>query len=521
MRSALLTSLLLSAPAASAQPVFTDSFDAYPLGSRVADLAVGAWLVTDQGTGTRDAVIAGEEDPGLLCSIMQATGGTRHGARHVVTASPDVPMDNLPSTRFYAVTLVDELSANAPPTTATAPDNWLAKAALELDFDTKKQDGTVANNQIDFFGGVQLVDTTTRAYRAFVGEDSSVFKTLAASSDTFTFPADGPIAIVVTVDPLDADWSRFTVSAVAADALADFDPDDPSDALSHLTYLSRGYAGVTNPKAAFVKGVSLQAMARGQNSKLPASASFLFHGVGVGASLAAASSFMVQDEDRDGVPDDTDNCPGVTNPDQNDFDGDGYGDLCDPFAYDADNDSDGDGLPAFDLGEDGFIFVADLCPCLANTEEHLDSDGDADLLLDAALLCLGDVALYGDDIGGDACDSDDDNDGILDEDDNCPFADNPTQLDGDGDGDGDACDSDDDDDGVGDELDACPGSGPAVVDAQGCAIAQLCACDTAKNHGRYVACVTKAANRFAAEGLIDETEKSAFIAAAARSTCGK
>lgn len=35
------------------------------------------------------------------------------------------------------------------------------------------------------------------------------------------------------------------------------------------------------------------------------------------------------DSDGDGVKDDADNCPGVSNPDQTDSDGDGTGDACD------------------------------------------------------------------------------------------------------------------------------------------------------------------------------------------------
>jgi len=39
----------------------------------------------------------------------------------------------------------------------------------------------------------------------------------------------------------------------------------------------------------------------------------------------------VPDSDGDGVPDSSDNCPNVSNPDQKDSDGDGFGDACDAF----------------------------------------------------------------------------------------------------------------------------------------------------------------------------------------------
>src|ERR1700749_1706333 len=38
----------------------------------------------------------------------------------------------------------------------------------------------------------------------------------------------------------------------------------------------------------------------------------------------------VEDADGDGVPDSSDNCVSVANPDQTDSDADGYGDACDP-----------------------------------------------------------------------------------------------------------------------------------------------------------------------------------------------
>jgi len=56
----------------------------------------------------------------------------------------------------------------------------------------------------------------------------------------------------------------------------------------------------------------------------------------------------------------------------------------------------------------------------------------------------------------DNCDDDDDNDGVLDVNDNCPQQANTNQADNDNDGLGDACDNDDDDDGVLDGYDNCP-----------------------------------------------------------------
>jgi hypothetical protein len=97
-----------------------------------------------------------------------------------------------------------------------------------------------------------------------------------------------------------------------------------------------------------------------------------------------------------------------------------------------------------DEDEDGVLDDQDNCPDVPN-EDQLDTDGDGD---------------------GDACDEspngdDEDGDGVLDDQDNCPDVPNEDQLDTDGNGVGDECDTtlggtDEDGDGVLDDQDNCP-----------------------------------------------------------------
>ena len=75
----------------------------------------------------------------------------------------------------------------------------------------------------------------------------------------------------------------------------------------------------------------------------------------------------------------------------------------------------------------------------------------------------------------DNCDDDDDNDGIFDDEDNCPLESNTDQLDTDGDGLGDICDDDDDDDGVIDSEDNCPLTyNPGQEDRDGDGLGDVC-----------------------------------------------
>ena len=102
-------------------------------------------------------------------------------------------------------------------------------------------------------------------------------------------------------------------------------------------------------------------------------------------------------------------------------------------------------------------------PLLENPTEIDAGDGHTCALGDTGVVC------WGDNFWGqtDTSSLDSDGDGIGEFDDNCRTTANPTQIDTDGDGAGDACDNDDDNDGVVDAADECPLDATGVADADG------------------------------------------------------
>ena len=182
------------------------------------------------------------------------------------------------------------------------------------------------------------------------------------------------------------------------------------------------------------------------------------------------------DDDGDSVLDVEDNCQYIVNPLQEDYEGDGIGDVCD-------GDDDGDGID--DLVDDCQQGAKNWTSAVQtdkdgdgcedeNSNEDLDDDNDG--ISDEFDNCprgeTGWISSESNDRDGDGCrnyneDNDNDNDGVINTDgtgapiDNCPDGITNWTRNSTNDNDGDGCiddreDNDDDNDGFSDIIDFCP-----------------------------------------------------------------
>ena len=201
------------------------------------------------------------------------------------------------------------------------------------------------------------------------------------------------------------------------------------------------------------------------------------------------------DPDGDDIDSSIDNCPDDSNPNQEDYDGNGLGDVCD---LDDDSDSIPDLLDRCPMGEMGWNSSTEVDVdgdgCRDLTED-LDDDGDG--VDDGADLCINNAATYtgwlsnngsgnssnATDWDGDGCedatgeDIDDDNDGVDDTSDICQYSSHGWKSTPTTDEDSDGCEDisqDSDGDGTIDKFDQCPNTAANnTVDDRGCSTIQI------------------------------------------------
>jgi hypothetical protein len=283
------------------------------------------------------------------------------------------------------------------------PDQWTPGNPYEWVVDIKYPTDPQLNDYVG--SSLYLVSATAGA-----GGSASCSVTSVASGGNSTCTATAGVGYQFN------SWTGACAGQGATCSLTNITSDKTSaagfDLVPVVTYYSVSVTAGTGGSAA----CSVTAVASGGSSTCTATADAEYQfdswtgacgGQGATCSLTnitsnktSAASFKPLDGDGDGITDDDDNCPLISNADQRDTDGDGFGDVCD-------DDYDGDGITN----------MSDNCPFSSNTDQ-LDIDGDGI---------------------GDACDTDDDGDGLEDKNDNCPLVPNPDQADSLKNGVGDAC----------------------------------------------------------------------------------